>query len=320
MSDTANAPAADNVLRRGMEGPAVDALQDQMIKYGYLTPEEKATKPGRFGPRTETAVKNFQRNNGLDANGTFDAPAQAAIQQLNDGVRRGSTGGVVLPMQKRLVKAGKLTQQLLNTGPGTFGQNTENALKAFQQDNSVEPDGVLTDVTYRHLYRIEIQEPITGDNVHVNTILPNGGEGFKTFRREPGGATQFGTEKAIKQLIELARVWHIDHPEVDIQYGHISREGGIPFFSTVNPGELAHDTHRDGRTIDIRQIRKDNKMEGTDIDSSSYDQARTRKLVLVIREKHPGVRILNNDDDFIAEGLTRFFRGHRDHLHVVLPA
>lgn len=321
MSDTTSATGLDNVLRQGMEGPAVDALQDQMIKYGYLTPEEKATKPGRFGPRTEGAVKNFQRHNELNANATFDAPTQAAIQQLNDGVRRGSKGGVVLPMQKRLVKAGKLTQQLLDTGSGTFGQNTEDALKAFQQENSLEPDGVLTDVTYRNLYRIEIQEPITGDSVHVNKILPDGGQGFKTFLREPGGATQFGTEKAINQLIELARAWSAIHPEVDVQYGHISREGGIPFFSSVNPGKLAHQTHRDGRTVDIRQIRKDNAMAPTDIFSkTTYDQARTRELVLLIRARHPGVKILNNDDDFIAEGITRFFKKHHDHLHVVLPA
>jgi peptidoglycan hydrolase-like protein with peptidoglycan-binding domain len=320
MSDTANAPALDNVLRPGMEGPEVDALQDQMIKYGYLTPEEKATKPGRFGPRTEGAVKNFQRHNELDTNGTFDAPTQAAIQQLNDGVRRESRGGVVLPMQKRLVKAGKLTQAQLNTGPGTFGQQTEGALKAFQEDNSLEPNGVLTDVTYRTLYRIEIQEPITGDNVHVNQILPDGGLGFKTFLREAGGATQFGTEKAINQLIALAQAWSAIHPEVDLQYGHISRKGGIPFFSSVNPGKLAHETHRDGRTIDIRQIRKDNAMASTDIFSSTYDQARTKELVLLIRARHPGVRILNNDDDFIAEGLTKFFKKHHDHLHVNLPA
>lgn len=320
MSDTGSAPGLENVLTRDMEGPEVEVLQDQMIKFGYMTPEDKATRPGRFGPRTETAVKNFQLNNELNDNGTFDAPTRAAIKQLNEGVRRESRGGVVLPMQKRLVKAGKLTQQQLDTGPGTFGGHTEDALIAFQRDNSLEPNGVLTDVTYRSLYRLEIQEPITGDNVHVNTILPDGGQGFKTFLREPGGATQFGTERAINQLIELARAWSLVHPEVDLQYGHISREGGIPFFSSVHPGTLAHATHRDGRTVDIRQIRKDNAMAPTDIFSSTYDQARTRELVLLIRERHPGVRILNNDHDFIAAGLTRFFKNHHDHLHVNLPA
>lgn len=306
-------------LQRGMEGPEVGQLQDQMIKYGYLSAEEKATGPGKFGGKTERAVRNFQRDNGLNANGTFDSPAQAAIKQLNDGVRRESRGGVVLPMQKRLVKAGKLTQQQLNGGPGVFGGLTEAGLKAFQQDNGLAVDGVLTDATYRQLYRIEIQEEPVGDNVEVNTILPDGGTGFSVFLREAGGATQFGTERAINQLVSLASAWNERHPEVNVQYGHISREGGIPFFSTVNPGKLAHETHRDGRTVDIRPIRKDNAMAPTDVDKSSYDPVRTRELVMLIRERHPGVRILFNDDNLIAAGFTKFFKNHDDHLHVRLP-
>jgi peptidoglycan hydrolase-like protein with peptidoglycan-binding domain len=317
MSTPANALGA--TLQRGMEGPAVDALQDQMIKYGYLSAEEKASGPGRFGPKTEQVVKQFQRDNSLDANGTFDGPAQAAINQLNEGVRRESRGGVVLPMQKRLVKAGKLTQQQLNSGPGIFGPLTEAALKAFQQDLGLPPDGILTDATYRQLYRIQTEEPV-GNNILVNTILPNGGVGFSVFRREAGGATQFGTERAINQLVSLATAWNQIHPEVNIQYGHISREGGIPFFSTVNPGKLAHATHTDGRTVDIRPIRKDNDMSGTDINSSSYDRVRTREFVVLLREKHPAVRIRFNDHNLIADGLVRFLVKHDDHLHVVLPA
>jgi peptidoglycan hydrolase-like protein with peptidoglycan-binding domain len=308
------------ILQRGMEGSEVSALQDQMIKYGYMSDDEKNTGPGKYGPKTERAVSNFQRDNELEINGTFDAPTHAAINQLNEGVRRESRGGVVLPMQKRLVKFGKLTQQQLDTGPAVFGGETEAALRAFQQDNGLTVDGIFTDATYRQLYRIETQEEPTGDNVHVNKILPDGGEGFKTFLREPGGATQFATEKAINQLIALARAWNELHPEVNVQYGHISREGGIPFFSSVNPAKLAHQTHRDGRTVDIRQIRKDNAMQPTNIDSSGYDQARTRELIMLIRQRHPGVRILNNDGDFIADGLTKFFKGHDDHLHVRLPA
>lgn len=309
-----------STLQRGMEGPEVDQLQDQMIKYGYLSAEEKASGPGKFGPKTERAVKNFQRDNALNANGTFDGPAQAAINQLNEGVRRESRGGVVLPMQKRLVKAGKLTQQQLNGGPGIFGPLTEAALKAFQQDNGLPTDGILTDATYRQLYRIQLQEEPVGNNVLVNTILPNGGVGFNVFRREAGGATQFGTERAINQLVSLAAAWNQVHPEVNIQYGHISREGGIPFFSTVNPGELAHATHRDGRTVDIRPIRKDNDMSGTEIDNSSYDPVRTREFVVLLRERHPGVVIRFNDADLHAAGLVRRLAGHDDHLHVILPA
>jgi hypothetical protein len=149
-------------------------------------------------------------------------------------------------------------------------------------------------------------------------VLPERGEGFRTFLREPGGATQFGTQLTINALIDLARQWFLIHPEVPIQYGHISRKGGGPFISTVNPGKLAHKTHRDGRAVDIRPIRKDNVMAATDINSSSYDPAKTKELVMLIRQKHPKVDIIFNDPNLIKAKVTRFLKDHHNHLHVKL--
>ena len=310
------------VLQRGMKGPEVDSLQDEMIDLGYMTLEEKKTGPGTFGPVTERAVKKFQSDNELNDNGTYDLSTQAAVRQLNEGLQFGSKGGVVLPMQKRLVAAKKLTQAELNTGPGTFGEKTRKALISFQLDNNLEPNGILTDETYRVLYKVALPKksaPVGGDNVEINVILPERGEGFRTFLREPGGATQFGTQLTINALIDLAHSWFLIHPEVPIQFGHISRKGGGPFFSTVNPGKLAHKTHKDGRTVDIRPIRKDNAMAATDFNSSNYDAGRTKELVLLIREKHPKVDIIFNDPNLIKAKLTRFFDGHHNHLHVRLP-
>lgn len=309
---------AVTVLKRGMKSPEVDSLQDEMIDLGYMTLEEKKGGPGKFGPITEGAVKRFQSDNELNETGMFDLPTQAAVRQLNEGVQFGSKGGVVLPMQKRLVETKKLTQAELNTGPGTFGEKTRRALIAFQLENNVEPNGILTDETYRTLYRIALPKKAIpeGDNVEVNVVLPERGDGFRTFLREPGGATQVGTQLTINALIDLAREWFLMHPEVPIQFGHISRRGGGPFFSTVNPGKLAHQTHKDGRTVDIRPIRKDNVMAATDINSSSYDPAKTKELVTLIRQKHPKVDIIFNDPDLTKAKVTRFFKGHHNHLHV----
>jgi hypothetical protein len=235
-------------------------------------------------------------------------------------VQFGSKGGVVLPMQKRLVQTKKLTQAELNTGPGTFGEKTRKALIGFQLDNDVEPNGILTDETYRVLYRIALPKKKLpeGDNVEINVILPERGEGFRTFLREPGGATQVGTQLTINALIDLAREWFLIHPEVPIQFGHISRRGGGPFFSTVNPGKLAHQTHRDGRTVDIRPIRKDNVMAATDINSNHYDPEKTKELVRLIRQKHAKVDIFFNDPNLTKTKATKFVKGHHNHLHVRL--
>lgn len=306
-------------LRRGIESPAVEMLQDRLIEFGYMTIEQKNTRPGRFGPLTETAVKTLQSDNLIDNNGTFDLAAQSLIQLLTGGVRRDSQGGVVLPVQRRLVLTGDLKAEDLTAESGRFGPLSEEALRDFQADHNLEPTGILTAATYRALYktRLTTVAPVTsGTGIDAN--LPESGEGFRTFLRE-GGATQFGTQKAITALIELARVWSQRHSDCPVQYGHISRRGGGPFISTVNPGKLAHQTHRDGRTVDIRPIRKDNQMVPVDVGATQYDPARTKELVMLIRERHPDVDIIFNDRALNRAGLTRNFNGHHDHLHVRLP-
>jgi peptidoglycan hydrolase-like protein with peptidoglycan-binding domain len=308
------------VLRKGMKSPEVESLQDELIDLGYMTLEEKKTGAGKFGPLTEAAVKEFQRDNVLTDNGVYDLPTQAAIRQLNEGVQFGSKGGVVRGLQERLVALGLLTKAQVATGAGTFGKLTREALIKFQLDNSITPSGILTDVTYNLLHKVapKPKAVAAGPNTEVDTLLPERGEGFRTFLREPEGATQFGTARMINFLIDLAHEWLLRHPEVSIQYGHISRKGGGPFFSTKNPGKLAHQTHRNGRNVDIRPIRKDNLMAATDINQANYDPARTKELVLLIKEKHPGAVIYFNDPKLLALGLTKKVTGHHNHLHFIL--
>ena len=318
MSNPVSTLGVVDVLRRGMQSPAVEMLQDRLIEFGYMTLEQKNTRPGRFGPLTETAVMTLQTDNLIDKNGTFDLATQALIQQLTSGVRRDTQGGVVLPVQRRLVTTGDLKQEDLTAESGRLGPLTEEALRDFQADHNLEPTGILTAATYRALYKTRLVAPVTSSSTGIDVNLPESGEGFRTFLRE-GGATQFGTQKAIDAFIELARAWSQKHPECPVQYGHISRKGGGPFFSTVNPGKLAHQTHRDGRTVDIRPIRKDNKMSPTETTSAQYDAVRTKELVMMIRERHPGVDIIFNDQALNRAGMTRNFTGHNDHLHVRLP-
>lgn len=319
MSNPVSTLGIVEVLRRGMQSPAVETLQDRLIEFGYLTLEQKNTRPGRFGPLTETAVKTFQGDNLINSNGTFDLETQAIMQQLTGGVRSDSQGGVVLPVQQRLVKTGDLKPEELTAESARFGRLTEEALRDFQSDNNLEPTGILTAATYRALYKTKLTTaaPAT-TSTGIDVMLPESGEGFGTFLRE-GGATQFGTQKAITAFMDLARAWFQKHPDCPIQFGHISRRGGGPFFSTVNPGKLAHETHKDGRTVDIRPIRKDNKMLPTEVGSTQYDPVRSKELVVMIRERHPGVDIIFNDKTLNRAGLTRNFKGHHDHLHVRLP-
>ena len=145
------AAAAPEFLRRGSRGPEVEKLQEELCDLGYMTRAQMVQGPGRFGPLTEDALKHFQRDNFIPETGVNDGPTQAAIRQLNEGVRRGTEGDVVRGLQNRLVSLGFMTMAQTVTGLGRFGPLTENALIAFQQAHGIMANGVLTDETYRSL-------------------------------------------------------------------------------------------------------------------------------------------------------------------------
>lgn len=66
-------------LQRGSTGPAVRALQDRLVKAGFLKAADVATGPGVYGPRTEAAVKRFQQAVGIPATGVAGASTHAAL-------------------------------------------------------------------------------------------------------------------------------------------------------------------------------------------------------------------------------------------------
>lgn len=298
-------------LRRGSQGPEVERLQEELIDIGYLTRAQKQSGPGRFGPLTEAALRNFQRDNHLDANGTYDAATQAAFRQLNEGIKRGSRSDVVRGLQDRLVALGNMTLAEVMSGPGTFGPRTDAALKAFQRNHGIEPTGVLTDETYQALLlAAPAAVPKTDllDGTSVQTVLPERGIGYVTYNREPGGRDQVGRASTIRTIERLGEAWASRHPTTPIAVGDISRRGGGPF--------PPHKTHTDGCDVDFRPLTNNGLNEPTNIDATNYSHARTRELILLIREKFEPKVILFNDLLTIKEGLTKYAGGHRNHLHV----
>ena len=62
-------------LRKGDEGPDVVTMQQALAELGYLT----GAADGNFGTGTQTAVKKFQQDNGLDADGIAGKMTQEAL-------------------------------------------------------------------------------------------------------------------------------------------------------------------------------------------------------------------------------------------------
>lgn len=77
-------------LYRGMRGSDVRALQEFLVGRGYPGGGDWMIT-GYFGPATQAAVRNFQREMGLAVTGTLDTQTRDAITRTSCGVSGGTT-------------------------------------------------------------------------------------------------------------------------------------------------------------------------------------------------------------------------------------
>lgn len=159
-------------LNRGMRGSEVGKLQDLLIRLGEMTPAEKATGAGIFGPKTQSSLRDFQRNVGLSPSGNFDNATRNAMRQIFGGVRKGERSNLVNRMQDKLVQRGFMTARQKATGPGIFGPQTDAALKNFQRSRRIGVDGVFGPQSYKALFKNSGTRATNG-GTNTGTTLPN---------------------------------------------------------------------------------------------------------------------------------------------------
>lgn len=70
------------VLKRGAKGSAVKSMQQDLIKLGYANYLNPYGADGSFGAATESAVRAFQKDNGLAVDGSVGPATQAKIDAL----------------------------------------------------------------------------------------------------------------------------------------------------------------------------------------------------------------------------------------------
>ena len=104
---------------------------------------------GTFDVTTEQAVKDFQQGAGLTVDGIVGpATWQALPADPNTPVlARGASGSVVTALQEGLKKYSTPASDP-GAVDGDFGPQTENAVKAYQQDRSIHVDGIVGDQTW----------------------------------------------------------------------------------------------------------------------------------------------------------------------------
>jgi peptidoglycan hydrolase-like protein with peptidoglycan-binding domain len=269
----------------GDRGADVRAIQGLLLAHGI-----PSTIDGVFGTPTRDGVKAFQVAHGLTANGIV---GDATWAKLIVSLATGSTGEAVKALQRQLNEK-RFAHVSVD---GVYGTATRNAVNAFQSHMGMTPLGRVGPTTWGTLLW-HYDYPAFTSGILCDYSVGN-------------GRANWGTGTAIGELEATAAAF--------VKTGH----GRIPVgdISLEHGGNIAlHQTHEVGLDVDIRPIRdaKDQCTWGTNWRYASYDRAATRILVKAIRATAPGhVKLIYfNDPVLVAEGLTTWFSGHDDHLHI----
>jgi peptidoglycan hydrolase-like protein with peptidoglycan-binding domain len=132
------------LVRRGSRIFPVRPLQQLLCARG-----RSVSVDGIFGPRTESAVEDFQQDAGIGVDGIV-GPATWA--RLIVTVRHESTGDAVRGVQEVM----KFHDQSGGEGPpihvdGIFGPQTDHFVRGFQTALGIASDGIVGPVTWRAL-------------------------------------------------------------------------------------------------------------------------------------------------------------------------
>ena len=131
-------------IRKGDSQHPVPTLQYLLRARGHTV-----TVDGEFGPRTDDAVRAFQRDARLAVDGIVGPKTWGA---LIIEVRRGSTGDAVRGVQEEFQfrnLSGDPTQGV--QVDGVFGPKTDEAVRGFQQALAITVDGIVGPLTWRAL-------------------------------------------------------------------------------------------------------------------------------------------------------------------------
>ena len=168
-SNGSSGSSSSSLLKYGTNSEAVRTLQQNLKTLGYYT----GSVTGNFGRLTKEAVYNFQKANGLSADGVAGSKTLAAItgklsgssssgsNNTNSGssssssssgssssssttlntsvmLQQGSSGDEVLKLQNMLTTLGFYT----GNKTGNFGALTADAVTAYQKSKGLTADGI----------------------------------------------------------------------------------------------------------------------------------------------------------------------------------
>ncbi|WP_077616890.1 GH25 family lysozyme [Caenibacillus caldisaponilyticus] len=146
-------PAAGGLLRRGDRGPAVKDVQLQLNAKGFNC----GAADGIFGPKTESAVKSFQKAAHIAVDGIVGPQTRAALAKYQKPKAASKKASV--PYPGHLIKRGSRGKDVERVQravgvkvDGIFGPQTEAAVKAYQKRHGLAADGIVGPKTWAVMF------------------------------------------------------------------------------------------------------------------------------------------------------------------------
>ena len=208
-------------LKSGDKGDDVKTVQKRLKELGYY----RSTIDGKMGKDTVKALKQFQEDNKLEADGVAGKATYALLFSdtvLPKGVtpspvptatpspkaaataipswptlRKNDSGNDVAQLQEALIQLGYMS----GTADGNYGAKTVEAVKAFQKANGLTADGTAGEQTQRVLYGGNAKKgSVTATPKATATPAPGKEQNSDVLKV---GSTGNDVKSLQKQLIEL---------------------------------------------------------------------------------------------------------------------
>ncbi len=180
----------------GDENDEIRKYQQKLYELGYLT-----TKPdSKYGNDTVLAVKHFQDNNGIIADG-YMGPATKELLMSGKAeaycIKTGDRGDDVENIQTYLKKL-----KYLKTVTGYFGSDTHDAVINFQKRNGLSADGKVGSQT--------ISKLLSGTAKTWNGSTSGGGSGSNSGGGTSGGNSSdsdsgYSSGSMVNKIISIAK-------------------------------------------------------------------------------------------------------------------
>lgn len=295
----------------GPSGRGVELLQED-LQYFYLS---TGTIDGIYGVATRQSVRDFQADNNLFVDGEAGPGTLKKMDELMTTilVQQGDTGSLVRRIQEQLNE-----QEGTNLSievDGVFGQETEDAVRQFQEANEQKVDGIagpvtmnLLDLQAAHPLDLEAYENyLNGANYNIMVTNSTESEKANYINLLENNSVFTDNVPSTSNTLEEPNVVKVtrDNWNLFVVEGTMSNDPNVSVFATFQENELERLTFVN---VDGDQYESNTKVVTYDVQGNQVEDIDSTILELTNSDLEIRVEIAN----FLESTSTSFARAFQD--------